>query len=408
MGRRKIDIEPLTDERNRTVTFVKRKTGLFKKAHELAVLCQVDLAVIIIGPQNKVYEFSSIDTDSLLTNFQNLRKKTQDEDSEASSSSPPAKKLKPNLSRPNLFEKDLKKEFKEDQPQRPVLRVQIPKDSLDGEKTLSESDKEKKIPPLMSKFSYSSYRSPDSRKPPVLLPIHAKSQLSSPADTHYQQNYFNNTQSSPTYPNILPTPILNQVLNSTFEGNDNPSNPTENTSVTSGSGVGPGPTSGPGPLPNSALPNNNPSLIPSKSDKSRTQPFRPPLMTNFSESNPQSQSDTPFSNLRNVYEMFPSPLNFYHHQDWPQGNTGMTPIHSNAQNYFMNMLPSGGGGGVNTSQPHTGNPNGNSTNLPPGAPLQSGTPNGNPANYNNQNRQSLGSFPSPLQFLGQNFGPKKN
>ena len=31
MGRRKIEIEPLTDDRNRTVTFVKRKAGLFKK-----------------------------------------------------------------------------------------------------------------------------------------------------------------------------------------------------------------------------------------------------------------------------------------------------------------------------------------------------------------------------------------
>lgn len=66
MGRRKIEIQPLTDDRNRTVTFVKRKAGLFKKAHELSVLCQVDIAVIIMGNNNRVYEFSSVDTKELI------------------------------------------------------------------------------------------------------------------------------------------------------------------------------------------------------------------------------------------------------------------------------------------------------------------------------------------------------
>lgn len=73
MGRRKIEIQPLTDDRNRTVTFVKRKAGLFKKAHELAVLCQVDLAVIIVGNNNKVYEFSSVDTKELIDMYQGIK-----------------------------------------------------------------------------------------------------------------------------------------------------------------------------------------------------------------------------------------------------------------------------------------------------------------------------------------------
>ena len=71
MGRRKIEIEPLTDDRNRTVTFVKRKAGLFKKAYELAVLCQVDLAVIVVGNNNKVYEFSTVDTNEILEAYEN-------------------------------------------------------------------------------------------------------------------------------------------------------------------------------------------------------------------------------------------------------------------------------------------------------------------------------------------------
>ncbi|KAI4135150.1 MAG: hypothetical protein LQ347_000911 [Umbilicaria vellea] len=59
MGRRKIEIKAIKDDRNRAVTFLKRKGGLFKKAHELSVLCSVDVAVIIFGHNKKLYEFSS-------------------------------------------------------------------------------------------------------------------------------------------------------------------------------------------------------------------------------------------------------------------------------------------------------------------------------------------------------------
>ena len=70
MGRRKIDIEPITNERNRTVTFIKRKAGLFKKAHELAVLCNVDIAVIILGTNKQFYEYSSVETPQLINTYQ--------------------------------------------------------------------------------------------------------------------------------------------------------------------------------------------------------------------------------------------------------------------------------------------------------------------------------------------------
>jgi hypothetical protein len=39
MGRKKIEIQRIADERNRQVTFAKRKFGLLKKAYELSVLC---------------------------------------------------------------------------------------------------------------------------------------------------------------------------------------------------------------------------------------------------------------------------------------------------------------------------------------------------------------------------------
>ncbi|CAI4053314.1 Rlm1p SKDI_16G1860 [Saccharomyces kudriavzevii IFO 1802] len=71
MGRRKIEIQRISDDRNRAVTFIKRKAGLFKKAHELSVLCQVDIAVIILGSNNTFYEFSSVDTNDLIDHYQN-------------------------------------------------------------------------------------------------------------------------------------------------------------------------------------------------------------------------------------------------------------------------------------------------------------------------------------------------
>lgn len=78
MGRRKIEIQPLTDERNRTVTFIKRKAGLLKKAHELAVLCQVDITVLIVGPNNTLYEFSSVDTNDLIDHYINDKSMTRE------------------------------------------------------------------------------------------------------------------------------------------------------------------------------------------------------------------------------------------------------------------------------------------------------------------------------------------
>src|ERR1700712_1391612 len=54
-------------------TFLKRKGGLFKKAHELSVLCSVDVAVIIFGHNKKLYEFSSGDIQETLRRYQYVR-----------------------------------------------------------------------------------------------------------------------------------------------------------------------------------------------------------------------------------------------------------------------------------------------------------------------------------------------
>merc|ERR1711998_143172 len=70
MGRRKIDIAYLNDDRVRKVTFCKRKGGLFKKADDLSKLCGVEVAVVIIQENDKTCHFaSSSDVDHTLDRF---------------------------------------------------------------------------------------------------------------------------------------------------------------------------------------------------------------------------------------------------------------------------------------------------------------------------------------------------
>merc|ERR1711939_814079 len=71
MGRRKIDIAYLTDDRVRKVTFCKRKGGLFKKADDLSKLCGVEVAVMIVA-ENKTQHFATSDLERIVTKFQAL------------------------------------------------------------------------------------------------------------------------------------------------------------------------------------------------------------------------------------------------------------------------------------------------------------------------------------------------
>ncbi|KAJ3708409.1 hypothetical protein LUZ61_012114 [Rhynchospora tenuis] len=57
MGRQKIAIERIQKEDARQVCFSKRRVGLFKKAHELSVLCGAHLAVLVFSPAKKPYSF---------------------------------------------------------------------------------------------------------------------------------------------------------------------------------------------------------------------------------------------------------------------------------------------------------------------------------------------------------------
>lgn len=62
MGRKKVQLKRIENKSSRQVTFSKRRSGLIKKARELSVLCDVDVALIIFSSRGKLYEFCSTDS----------------------------------------------------------------------------------------------------------------------------------------------------------------------------------------------------------------------------------------------------------------------------------------------------------------------------------------------------------
>ncbi|CAN6542882.1 unnamed protein product [Malus baccata var. baccata] len=61
---RKIDYLPA-----RQVTFSKRRRGIFKKAGELSILCESEVAVIIFSQTGKLFDFSSSSTKDVIARY---------------------------------------------------------------------------------------------------------------------------------------------------------------------------------------------------------------------------------------------------------------------------------------------------------------------------------------------------
>nr|WBK62427.1 AGAMOUS-like 6 protein [Larix kaempferi] len=74
MGRGKIEIKAIENTTNRQVTFSKRKTGLMKKAHELSVLCNAQVALIIFSATGKKFEYSSSSMREIIDRYQRSAK----------------------------------------------------------------------------------------------------------------------------------------------------------------------------------------------------------------------------------------------------------------------------------------------------------------------------------------------
>uniref|UniRef100_A0A7C8YFH4 MADS-box domain-containing protein n=1 Tax=Opuntia streptacantha TaxID=393608 RepID=A0A7C8YFH4_OPUST len=59
MGRGRVQMKRIENKINRQVTFSKRKSGLVKKAHEISVLCDAEVALIIFSHRGKLFEYST-------------------------------------------------------------------------------------------------------------------------------------------------------------------------------------------------------------------------------------------------------------------------------------------------------------------------------------------------------------
>ncbi|XP_050104482.1 truncated transcription factor CAULIFLOWER A-like isoform X3 [Malus sylvestris] len=59
MGRGKVQMKRIENKISRQVTFSKRRSGLLKKAHEISVLCDAEVAVIVFSTVGKLFEYST-------------------------------------------------------------------------------------------------------------------------------------------------------------------------------------------------------------------------------------------------------------------------------------------------------------------------------------------------------------
>ncbi|XWS25375.1 hypothetical protein CRYUN_Cryun27aG0063500 [Craigia yunnanensis] len=69
MAREKIKIKKIDKLTARQVTFSKRRRGIFKKAEELSVLCDAEVALIIFSATGKLFEFASSSMKDILGRY---------------------------------------------------------------------------------------------------------------------------------------------------------------------------------------------------------------------------------------------------------------------------------------------------------------------------------------------------
>lgn len=72
MGRVKLEIKKIENPTNRQVTYSKRRNGLIKKAYELSVLCDIDLALIMFSPSGKLTQYCNCSIEEVIGRFANL------------------------------------------------------------------------------------------------------------------------------------------------------------------------------------------------------------------------------------------------------------------------------------------------------------------------------------------------
>ncbi|XP_076949351.1 agamous-like MADS-box protein AGL11 [Bidens hawaiensis] len=69
MGRGKIKIRRIENNTARQVTFCKRRGGLLKKAFELSILCDAEIALIMFSARGRLYEYASNNMSSTIERY---------------------------------------------------------------------------------------------------------------------------------------------------------------------------------------------------------------------------------------------------------------------------------------------------------------------------------------------------
>ncbi|RZC63842.1 hypothetical protein C5167_025581 [Papaver somniferum] len=72
MGRGKIEIKRIENTTNRQVTFCKRRNGLLKKAYELSILCDAEVALIVFSSRGRLYEYANSSIKSTIERYKKV------------------------------------------------------------------------------------------------------------------------------------------------------------------------------------------------------------------------------------------------------------------------------------------------------------------------------------------------
>ncbi|XP_043698522.1 MADS-box protein SOC1-like isoform X2 [Telopea speciosissima] len=77
MVRGKTQMKRIENTTSRQVTFSKRRNGLLKKAFELSVLCDAEVALIVFSPRGKLCEYASSGMQNTIDRYQRLARDVQ-------------------------------------------------------------------------------------------------------------------------------------------------------------------------------------------------------------------------------------------------------------------------------------------------------------------------------------------
>lgn len=69
MLKRQIKLERIADPKARKMIYAKRKNGLMRRAMELSVLCDCEVAVIVYDCTGKLCQYSSVEMEELLSRY---------------------------------------------------------------------------------------------------------------------------------------------------------------------------------------------------------------------------------------------------------------------------------------------------------------------------------------------------